>query len=168
MRPLFTSHSQHATLKAFNQPKAYLMPTNPADIQTSPVARAIRALEMLDFVFPGYTIQAAVTEALQDMMHLEDAQPDHLHLIGALDDARNQHEDLAEPAGAALPADGLAMGETAQAASDTADFSNWVGRKVQALAGETAQLNLQRPGHNVIDLESRRFQKAHEDEPQPA
>lgn len=63
----------------------------------NPLARAKRAIEMLDTMFYGYTIQAAVTEALQDIMHLEDVRPEKLNLIGALDDARNQHEVIAQP-----------------------------------------------------------------------
>lgn len=130
----------------------------PHDIDpTNPLARAKRALEMLDFIFPGYTIQAAATEALQDMMHLEDSTPEKLHLIGALEDARNQHEAIAEPeTGAAAPA-GPGSG-VAAAQSETAGAS--------IAGGETAQATPHTG--NVVSLEARRFEKGHSDEPQPA
>lgn len=138
--------------------KAHTMNHTPHDIDpTNPLARAKRTLEMLDFIFPGYTIQAATTEALQDLMHLEDSTPEKLHLIGALEDARNQHEAIAEPeAGGAAPA-GPGSG-VAAAPGETA------GTTISG--GETAQATPH--GSNVVSLEARRFEKGHSDEPQPA
>lgn len=79
----------------FNQAKDQTMPL-PID-ETNPLARAKRAIETLDSAFPGFTMQVAATQMLQDLMHLEDAEPNNLHLIGALEDARNQHETIAQP-----------------------------------------------------------------------
>lgn len=110
----------------------------------NPLSRAARALEMLDYVFPGYTTQAAVTEALHDIMHLEDAYPSKLELIGALNDARNEHDQLANPPlpePAAAPAPAPVAGETAgaQAGGQVVDFEQArfaAGHKDDA--GETA------------------------------
>ncbi len=156
------------------------MSNAPHDIDpTNPLARAKRALEMLDFIFPGYTIQAAATEALQDMMHLEDSTPEKLHLIGALEDARNQHEDIAEPETEPFNPD---MSRAVDGISTAAGSINLVGENekpvhIPALvAGETAGASIaggetaQATPHtsNVVSLEARRFEKGHSDEPQPA
>lgn len=64
--------------------------TNP----DNPTSRALRCIETLDVAFPGYTIQQAVTELFRDLMCLESEKPERLHLIGAMEDARNIFEEI--------------------------------------------------------------------------
>lgn len=64
---------------------------------TNPTSRALRATEMLGLTYPGLTTQEATTAALQDIMHLQDEYPDKLHFEGAVEDARNGHDDIARP-----------------------------------------------------------------------
>lgn len=117
--------------------------TNPQN-RTS---RAMRAIEMLDSTFPGYTIQQAVTEALADLMSLENETPERLHLFGALEDARNIEEALTplEDLISETATADIAMGDNP---GDTAERERL---KIEGMASG-----------KVADLETHRFIKAHE------
>lgn len=70
--------------------------TNPEN----PTSRALRCIEALDAAFPGYTIQQAATEFFGDLLSLENQYPNRLHIIGAMDDARNLYESIERAFGA--------------------------------------------------------------------
>lgn len=109
----------------------------------NPTSRALRAIELLDTFFPGYTVQQAATELLTDLISLENEKPERLHYIGALEDAMNFHESIQRPLEAEL------IGETvvdqrelddAIASGKVVDFSAArfeAGHKVKGAQGET-------------------------------
>lgn len=113
-------------------------------------SRALRAVEMLDSAFPGYTIQQAVTEALADLMCLESEQPNRLHLFGALEDGRAVEESL-------TPLEEL-IGETAADKMKT-----MTSYEVNLSDADVERLKIEGMATGkVADLETARFIKAHE------